>query len=77
MIFFVLILDISPDNAIILAWLCSLARRASFAVDTFAHIAPFTLLHAIDIPIPVPQSAIAKSACLFFICSPSAIPYLG
>ena len=38
---------------------------ASSGVDTLAQRIPFTLLQAIDIPIPDPQIAIPKSTSLF------------
>ena len=65
-----------PDRAITFASLSFLVRRASITVFTLAHLTPFTLLHAIDIPIPDPHIAIPKSYKWSRIFSPNRKAYL-
>ena len=47
--------SVFPLIAITLASLSLRVSLASSTLSTFAHLIPFTLLQAIEIPIPVPQ----------------------
>ena len=67
----------SADKAMILASLSFLVYFASCLFDTLAHLIPFTLLQAMDIPIPEPQIAIPKSVFPFATASPNDIPKSG
>ena len=58
-------------KATILASLSILVISASSAVDTFAHLIPNTLLHAILIPIPEPHIATPNDTSLLATLSPN------
>ena len=51
-------LDSFQESSEIFELLSILVIFASSVFDTLAHLIPFTLLHAIDIPIPDPHIAI-------------------
>ena len=47
-----------PLNATTFALLSFRVKYASSSLFTFAHLIPFTLLHAIEMPIPLPHISI-------------------
>ena len=61
----------------ILASLCSLIRCAVFSSEHAAVLIPLTLLHAIDIPAPVPQIAIPSSQSPLTTCFANSLPARG